>query len=74
MDRAILAPSPECLAEVVEQDAERTPQNDQAHVRHDRRHEAGLLDPNDDELRKAVPPEVLVDGDGDHERACDWLI
>lgn len=54
--RVMLRPASERLAKVVEGNGEETPQRDQRHVGHDRRHEAGLFDPWSDKLREAVAP------------------
>ena len=61
MHTAILRPSPEGLSLVVKQDAEKTPERDERHVRHDGRDIAGLDDPRCDELRS----RGLADEGGD---------
>ena len=74
MHRAIPRPPPKRLPAEIKQDAEETPQQDQGHIRHDRRHKARLNHPRSNELRESVPPHVLVDGDGDHQGAGDGLV
>jgi hypothetical protein len=69
MHPIIPAPPAESLPIEVKQYPEKTPQRNQTHIRHNRRHKTRLVDPRRDELREAVAPDVFVDGDGDHERA-----
>nr|POE97710.1 hypothetical protein CFP56_76180 [Quercus suber] len=74
VDGAVPRPSTESFATEIEQDAEETPQRGEGHVGHDGRHGAGLLDPGRDEFRETVTPHILIDGDGDHERARDGFV
>ena len=71
MHAGVPAPLPERLANKVEQDAKRAPQEDKRHVQHDGRDEAAGNGPWCDEFAKAVAPEVLVDSDGDEDGAGD---
>lgn len=64
VDFRIFGPLPEGFAEEPENDSCQTPEDDQAHVRHDGRYVAALDDPWGDELRESVTPDVLVDRDG----------
>lgn len=74
MHRIIPRPPPESLPIEVEHDTEETPQRDQRHVRHDRGHKAAFDDPRRDEFGKPITPDVLVDGDGDHQGTSDRLV
>ena len=67
-------PAPHFLSPLQEQQTRRTEQERQAHVRHDRWQEPGLLDPRADELGETVAPEVLVDGDGDEDGTGDGFV
>ena len=69
-------PSPlsEGLSVIPENNTRQAPENNQAHIRHDRGDIAALDDPWSDELRETVAPDVLVDCDGDKDRACDRLV
>jgi hypothetical protein len=71
MHAAILRPAPERLTLVVEQDAKQTPQQDQRGVGHDRWDKAFFFCPVGDELREAVAPDVLVDGDLENSVSMD---
>jgi hypothetical protein len=51
----------------------RTPQCRQAHVERDRGYIAASDDPVGDEFGEAVTSQVLVDGDGEENRAGDRL-
>ena len=74
MHAALATPLAASLSNKEEQDPEAAPQKDQAHVEHDRRDEPSADRPRGDELAEAVAPEVLVDGDGDEDRAGDGLV
>lgn len=74
MHITLAGPAPHLLPPHIKHDPERTPQKDQTHVQHDRRHEPALLDPRRDELGEPIPPHILVDRDRDHDRASDRLI
>jgi len=71
---AIPTPPPKSLPVEVKHKPKQTPQRDQPHVRHNRRHKPALLHPRRDEFRKPIPPDVLVDRDSNHERAGDGLV
>ena len=72
--RAVLRPSSEGLPKIVERDAEQAPESDKTHVRHDRRDVSRLQYPWRDEFSEAVTPNVLIDSNGDHERAGDGFV
>lgn len=74
MDRRLGRPPSELLSIEVEWNRAKTPQRRQAHVQHDRLDEPLLHDPWRDELAEAISPEVLVDGDGDKDRAGHGLV
>jgi hypothetical protein len=74
MNIAIPTPPPERLPVEVKHKPKQTPQRNQPHIRHNRRHKPALLHPRRDELRKPIPPDVLVDRDSDHERASDGFV
>lgn len=74
MHLAIFTPPSESLAFVVKQYAEETPQYNQTHVRHDRRNIPGFDDPRSDELREAISPNILVDGDGHKDATANGLV
>ena len=74
MHAGVPAPLPEFLADKVEQDAKRAPQEDERHVQHDGRDEAIGNGPWGDELAEAVTPNVLVNSDGDEDGAGDRLV
>ena len=74
MHRTVFRPSPERLSKVIEDNASQTPERDQAHVGHDGRNIASLINPRRDEFRETVSPDVLVDRHGDHERAGNRLV
>jgi hypothetical protein len=74
VDLVILRPSLERLAVEPEQDGKRAPQGRERHVEHDGRDVAGADDPGCDELAEAVAPQVLVDRDGDEDRARNGLV
>jgi hypothetical protein len=69
MNITLPTPPPKRLPLEIKHKSKQTPQRDQPHIRHDRRHKPALLHPRRDELCEPIPPDVLVDGDGDHERA-----
>jgi len=71
---AILTPTSERLALVVEQEAKTAPQGYETHVCHDRWYIAARHDPWGDKLRKAVAPEILVDCDADEDTARNGLV
>lgn len=66
MNRAILTPPPKCLSKEIKDNPKKTPQRDEAHIRHNRRNITLLDNPRRDELGESIAPDVLVDGDGDH--------
>lgn len=74
MHGAVLGPSSEHLALVVEKDTEKAPDGDERHICHDRRNVASLEGPGSDELGKAVSPDVLVDRNADEKTTCDGLV
>lgn len=74
MHLVVLRPSSEGLAVEPEQDAERTPQSREGHVKHDRRNVSRGHNPGRDELGEAISPKVLVDSDRDEDRARDGLV
>jgi hypothetical protein len=67
-------PLPESLPNKIKDNTKRAPQEDQAHIEHDGRYNACLDRPRRNELRKAVAPEILINGDGDEDGARDGLI
>ena len=67
-------PFAESLSFEPEQNAEKTPQCGQSHVRHDRWDIAGFHDPWRNELAKAVSPDILVDGNGHEDAPCNRLV
>ena len=67
-------PLPERLAVIPENNGCQTPQDDQTHVRHDRRDISALDDPWSYELREAVAPDVFVDCNRDEDGAGDRLV
>ena len=74
MNLIVLCPSSKVLSVEPEQDSKQTPQGRQAHIKHDRGNVAVRDDPIGDEFREAIPPKVLIDSDGDKNRASDGLI
>ena len=66
MHLAVPAPAAECLAFVVEEEAKKTPQQDETRVCHDGRNESTLNSPRGDELAESITPHVLVDSDADN--------
>lgn len=74
MDFRLGRPFPAPLTPEVKGDAKQAPQCEEAHVQHNGREIAILLYPRRDELAKSVAPDVLVDGDGDKERAGYGLV
>lgn len=64
---AVLAPSSERLAFVVEENTEETPQQDKRGVCHDRRNEPISDRPIGDELAEPISPHVLVYRDSDEK-------
>lgn len=74
MDGAVPRPSPECLALVIEQDAEKAPEQNQGRIRHDWWNVSISDDPIGDELAESVSPNVLVDRNGDKQAAGDGLV
>lgn len=67
-------PLPTRLTPEVERDSKQTPQHNQTHVQHYRSDITILDDPGSDELAKSVTPHILVDSDGDEDRARHRLI
>jgi hypothetical protein len=67
-------PLPKRLTEIPENNACRTPQYNQTHVRHDGWNIAALDDPRRDELGEPIAPDILIDSDSDEDRACDGLV
>ncbi len=57
-----------------ENDPRQAEEEDQTHVRHDRRDVSALDDPRGDELREAVSPDVLVDRDGNEDRSRNRFV
>lgn len=74
MYRGFGRPPSEPLSINVERNRTETPQGSQAHVQHDWLDIPALLNPRGDELAEAVPPQVLIDRDGNEDRACDGLV
>ena len=74
MHAGLATPLAAALADEKEQDAKAAPQEDQRHVEHDRRDEAGADGPRRDELAEAVAPHVLVDRNCDEDRAGYGLV
>lgn len=74
MHTRMRSPLPTLLSPEIKDDSKRAPQNYQTHIHHYGRQIAVLHGPLGDELAKAVPPEVLVDGDSDKDRASSWLV
>lgn len=74
MHIAILRPSSESLALVVEQNAKQTPQKRERPVRHNRRDIPILDDPLSDELAESITPDVFVDRNCNEQTSRDWLV
>lgn len=74
MHRRLGRPTSELLPVEVERNRTKTPQRRQAHVQHNRPDEPLLHDPRRDEFAEAIPPEILVDRDGDKYRAGNRLV
>ena len=74
MHRTIPCPVPTLLPKEPKDDARSTPECNQAHVRHDWRHEPTLQRPRRDKFGEPVAPDVLVHGDGNKDRAGDGLV
>ena len=67
-------PIPKPLPAKPKHDPKKTPQRNEAHVRHDGRHVTLGDDPGRDEFGEAVAPDVFVDGDADEDGAADGLV
>ena len=74
MHITVLCEDSEVLPQEPEYDTRETEQCGQSHIRHDRLHVATFNGPGRDELGKAVPPQIFVDGDADEDGAGDWLV
>lgn len=74
MHTRVLGPAAHSLAIVIEDDSAGAPEEDQAHVQHDRGDISGRDDPGGDEFAEAVTPEVLVDRDGHKNATRDGLV
>lgn len=74
MHTTLPRPPPHLLPQSIKHNPKRTPQENQTHIQHDRRHKPRLLDPGRNELRKPIPPNILIDGDGDHDTARNRLV
>ena len=74
MHITIPSPASKPLPKVPKDDARGAPKRDQAHIRHDRHHEAARYCPRRDEFGEPVAPDVLVDRDGHEGGAGDGLV
>lgn len=74
MHIAILSPPSKGLPLIVEQDTEKTPQQDQTPIRHDRRNIPIGNNPLGNELAESITPHILVDRDGDEQTARNRLV
>ncbi len=74
MNLGVSGPLPEGLAVEPKQNTERAPKKGQGHVGHDGWNVAIGNDPWGDELAEAIPPDVLVDGDGDEYASGHRLV
>lgn len=70
----IAGPFPERLSIEPEQDPSRAPESGQTHVHHDGWDVSRSLNPRSNELRESIAPEILVDGDGDEQRASNRFV
>ena len=62
-------PLSECLSIEPENDTSQAEEKNQAHVRHNWRDISTLDDPRGDKFRESITPNILVDRDGDENRA-----
>lgn len=74
MHGTVPSPLSERLAVEVEDNAERTPQEDQTHVEHDWWQVPIGNDPRRDELAETISPHVLVDSDRHEDRSRNGLV
>ncbi len=74
MHTTILRPPAHPLAKEVKYHTKRAPQEDQAHIQHDRRDIPISNDPRRDEFAEAISPNVLVDRNRHEDAACNWLV
>jgi len=74
MHTTVPRPRPKSLTIEVKDNATCTPQENQRHVQHNRRHIASTDDPWRDELAETVAPHVLVDCDGHEDAARNGLV
>lgn len=65
---------PQPLPIYIKRNAAKTPKHSKAHIQHNRFHKPILLNPGRDELTKPIPPQVLVDGDGNEYRPRCWFV
>jgi hypothetical protein len=68
------SPPPKRLPLEIKQKPKQTPQRNQTHIRHNRRHKPALLHPRRDKLRKPIAPNILVHRNGYHERPSDGFV
>ena len=74
MHTTIPRPLPKSLSTIVKRDCKKTPEENQTHIQHNRRHKPIFLNPRSDELRKSISPHVLVDCDGHEDRTGDGFV
>ena len=74
MQVRVPGPLSERLSKEIKDDSTCTEQEYQTHVGHDRWDEASGDGPWCDELGETVAPDVLINGNGDHDRAGNRLI
>ena len=67
-------PSSKLLAPDPEYDTTAGPEEEKAHVCHERRHVSRLLNPRCYKLRDTVSPNILVDSNRDENRASYWFV
>ncbi len=74
MHLRIPRPLPKRLPLIPKQNPKQTPQNNQAHIRHNWRDISTLNNPRRNEFTKAIAPDILIDRDSDEDGARDRFV
>ena len=74
MNLAVLAPPPERLSVVVEQNAKQAPHENQSPVCHDWRDISISGTPGGDELAEPITPDILVHSNADKQATSNRLV